>query len=189
VPTDERTDELFGSAGVERLLPHRPPFRLVDAVVSYELEPEPALRAIRRVDPADPWHAGHFPARALVPGSVILEGLAQAAGVMLALSALHREAQRHGIDAAQVHRALAESQPSGEIESLLARLRSPTTVGALADASVRFREPVMPGAVLLYAVRLVRALGEVWRCDAQATVDSRTVASGYVTLATIRGPQ
>jgi 3-hydroxyacyl-[acyl-carrier-protein] dehydratase len=61
------------------LLPHRPPFRFVDAVD--ELEPGTAIRARYRVTGEEPFLAGHFPGNPVFPGVLQLEALAQAGAI------------------------------------------------------------------------------------------------------------
>jgi 3-hydroxyacyl-[acyl-carrier-protein] dehydratase len=66
-------------------LPHRYPMLLVDRVES--LDPEKGIVAIKAVTINEPFFQGHFPARPIMPGVLIVEALAQAAGV-LAVKAL-----------------------------------------------------------------------------------------------------
>ncbi|GAA3991645.1 3-hydroxyacyl-ACP dehydratase FabZ [Comamonas faecalis] len=61
-------------------LPHRYPFLLVDKVV--ELERNKSIRAIKNVTFNEPFFTGHFPGRPVMPGVLILEALAQAAGLL-----------------------------------------------------------------------------------------------------------
>jgi 3-hydroxyacyl-[acyl-carrier-protein] dehydratase len=66
-------------------LPHRYPMLLVDRVES--LDPESGIVAIKAVTINEPFFQGHFPGRPIMPGVLIVEALAQAAGV-LAVEAL-----------------------------------------------------------------------------------------------------
>lgn len=61
-------------------LPHRYPFLLVDRVV--ELESNKRIRAIKNVTFNEPFFQGHFPGRPVMPGVLMLEALAQAAGLL-----------------------------------------------------------------------------------------------------------
>src|SRR5436305_7184683 len=66
-------------------LPHRYPMLLIDRVES--LNPETGIVAIKAVTINEPFFQGHFPGRPIMPGVLIVEALAQAAGV-LAVEAL-----------------------------------------------------------------------------------------------------
>ncbi len=66
---------------IETLIPHRPPFLWIDRVE--ELEPGVRCVAVKFVDPAIPIFAGHFPAKPILPGVLLIEAVAQTAGVML----------------------------------------------------------------------------------------------------------
>jgi 3-hydroxyacyl-[acyl-carrier-protein] dehydratase len=63
-----------------RQLPHRYPFLLVDRVV--ECVPGKHIRALKNVTINEPFFPGHFPQRPVMPGVMILEALAQAAGIL-----------------------------------------------------------------------------------------------------------
>jgi UDP-3-O-[3-hydroxymyristoyl] N-acetylglucosamine deacetylase / 3-hydroxyacyl-[acyl-carrier-protein] dehydratase len=68
--------------GIMRLLPHRYPFLLVDRVL--ELEPGRRVVAIKNVSVNEPFFQGHWPALPIMPGVLVIEALAQAAGVLIA---------------------------------------------------------------------------------------------------------
>jgi 3-hydroxyacyl-[acyl-carrier-protein] dehydratase len=61
-------------------LPHRYPMLLVDRVES--LDPDKGIVAIKAVTINEPFFQGHFPGRPIMPGVLIVEALAQAAGVL-----------------------------------------------------------------------------------------------------------
>lgn len=61
-------------------LPHRYPMLLVDRVA--ELVPDERITAIKAVSVNEPFFQGHFPGRPIMPGVLIVEALAQAAGVL-----------------------------------------------------------------------------------------------------------
>lgn len=65
---------------------HRYPFLLVDRVLSYHLESEahPSLLAIKNVTANEEFFLGHFPGNPVMPGVLIIETLAQAAGLLMA---------------------------------------------------------------------------------------------------------
>jgi 3-hydroxyacyl-[acyl-carrier-protein] dehydratase len=67
-------------AGIEALIPHRPPFLLIDRVT----ELEPGKRAVaEHTFSGDEWYqAGHFPGNPIVPGVILTESMAQTATVM-----------------------------------------------------------------------------------------------------------
>ena len=67
---------------VLELLPHRPPFLLVDEVE--ELEPGVRCVATRTLRADDFWFAGHFPGNPVMPGVLIVEALAQTATIAAA---------------------------------------------------------------------------------------------------------
>ena len=70
--------------GIMDLLPHRYPLLLVDRVL--EFEPKASIRAIKNVTYNEPFFQGHFPGYPLMPGVLIIEALAQTAGLLLMLS-------------------------------------------------------------------------------------------------------
>ncbi len=63
-----------------RLLPHRYPFVMIDRVLS--LVPDQKIEALKNVTINEPFFQGHFPAKPVMPGVLMLEGMAQAGGVL-----------------------------------------------------------------------------------------------------------
>lgn len=66
---------------IQKILPHRPPFLLIDRVE--ELEPGVGATGIKCVTMNEPFFQGHFPGRAVMPGVLILEALAQLGAVCM----------------------------------------------------------------------------------------------------------
>ena len=81
--TDQSTVAAIGPFDVKRVmaaLPHRYPMLLVDRVE--EIIPDRSIRAIKAVSFNESFFQGHFPGRPIMPGVLIVEALAQAAGVL-----------------------------------------------------------------------------------------------------------
>lgn len=72
--------ESFNINEVRNLLPHRYPFLLVDRVLA--CDPGRYLKAIKNVTCNEPFFQGHFPQKPVMPGVLILEAMAQAAGLL-----------------------------------------------------------------------------------------------------------
>lgn len=67
------------AADIMRIIPHRYPFLLVDRVI--ELEPGERAVGIKQVTANEPQFTGHFPERPIMPGVLMVEALAQTAGI------------------------------------------------------------------------------------------------------------
>ena len=79
------TPVTLGPAALERLLPHRPPMLLVDAIE--EVDPAGRLiRGHRHLSTDDPGFAGHFPGHAVYPGTLVVEAIGQLAVALLHFS-------------------------------------------------------------------------------------------------------
>ena len=70
----------FGYHDIAKLLPHRYPFQFVDRVL--EFEDGRRVVALKNVTINEPFFRGHFPEQPLMPGVLICEALAQAAGLL-----------------------------------------------------------------------------------------------------------
>lgn len=71
----------MNSEQIEKWLPHRYPFLLVDRVL--DLKPGESILALKNVTYNEPFFTGHFPGLKLMPGVLIVEALAQAGGILL----------------------------------------------------------------------------------------------------------
>ncbi|PRQ09232.1 3-hydroxyacyl-ACP dehydratase FabZ family protein [Enhygromyxa salina] len=159
----------WGPAEIERLLPHRAPLLLVDRVDQFVPGPRPRLRAGLSVDGAEPVFRAHFPGRPIWPGAYLLEGLAQAAGLLLGLDQMFAT---HGADGV---RSFAEPG------SLAATNFS--AGGLLARAEVAFLEPVAPPAKLVYELRRRGGADRIERVDGRVEVEGHAVAEGSLVIA------
>ncbi len=77
----DKAGVVMDMAAIQAVLPHRYPFLFVDRVV--EMEPMKRLVAFKSVTMNEPFFAGHFPGHPVMPGVLILEALAQAAGLLV----------------------------------------------------------------------------------------------------------
>jgi 3-hydroxyacyl-[acyl-carrier-protein] dehydratase len=144
---------LYDRAIIETILPHRPPFLFVDRVMA--LKPGERLEAERDLRPDEPHFAGHFPGRPLMPGVLVTEAMAQASGLLLALSG-------------------REGRPI---------LPGPPGTIVLAAAQVKFVRPAVPGETLTLTAGFERSLGALYHFSVAAAVGRRAVASGTLVLA------
>jgi 3-hydroxyacyl-[acyl-carrier-protein] dehydratase len=75
------TNIVFSVEEIHKLLPHRYPFALVDRIIAYE----PGKRAVgvKNITFNEPQFQGHFPGRAIMPGVLMVEAIAQVGGVVV----------------------------------------------------------------------------------------------------------
>ncbi|HEV7777753.1 MAG TPA: 3-hydroxyacyl-ACP dehydratase FabZ [Luteibacter sp.] len=130
---------------IQRLLPHRYPFLLVDRVI--ELEKGKRIVAIKNVTINEPFFQGHFPGHPVMPGVLIVEAMAQTAGLLTQIT----------------------SQIDGNNGSPLFYL--------VKVDNARFSAVVAPGDQLRMEVSLKRLLRGMGLFEARALVDGKEVAS------------
>jgi 3-hydroxyacyl-[acyl-carrier-protein] dehydratase len=130
---------------IQQLLPHRYPFLLVDRVV--ELVPDKRVVALKNVTINEPFFQGHFPGHPVMPGVLIVEAMAQTAGLLTQISS-----------------------------RLKGNTGSPLFYLAKVD-NARFNAIVAPGDQLRMEVTLKRLLRSMGIFEAKATVDGKEVAS------------
>jgi 3-hydroxyacyl-[acyl-carrier-protein] dehydratase len=144
---------------IQRFLPHRAPFLLVDRVLEIHptsdvKNPDPAARvgvkvvALKNVSYNEPFFPGHFPGFPLMPGVLIVEALAQTASFSL------YPYIAHDLDR-------------------LARGFQCILVGV---DGARFRKPVVPGDTLRLETTVTKCRGKLWAFDGKAYVDGQLVA-------------
>jgi len=118
----------FGRETIESIIPHRPPFLLVDEVL--ELEPGRKVRGRFLVPEDGWWFQGHFPGRPVMPGVLTIEAIAQCGAVAV----LADEANRGkvpffaGIDDCRFKRVV-EPGDVLELECEFLRVRGPIAKG------------------------------------------------------------
>jgi 3-hydroxyacyl-[acyl-carrier-protein] dehydratase len=76
----------LGASDIQKLLPHRYPFLLIDRVV--EFEHGKRILAYKNLTINEPFFQGHFPAQPVMPGVLVVEALAQAGGVLYQLTGM-----------------------------------------------------------------------------------------------------
>ncbi|HGZ70123.1 MAG TPA: 3-hydroxyacyl-ACP dehydratase FabZ [Nitratifractor sp.] len=137
---------LYNVMEIQEILPHRYPFLLVDRIT--ELEPSKMITGYKNVSISEPVFQGHFPDHPIYPGVMIIEGMAQAGGV-LAFKSMNE----------------ADQESSQE-----------KVVYFMSIDKAKFRAPVVPGDRLEYRLTVIKNRGAVWNLDAKAYVDGKLVA-------------
>ncbi|SPN73771.1 (3R)-hydroxymyristoyl-[acyl-carrier-protein] dehydratase,(3R)-hydroxymyristoyl-ACP dehydratase,beta-hydroxyacyl-(acyl-carrier-protein) dehydratase FabZ,FabA-like domain [Chlamydia serpentis] len=133
------------------LLPHRYPFLLVDKVLSYDID-KLSITAQKNVTINEPFFMGHFPNAPIMPGVLILEALAQAAGVLLGLVLENDKSKRIalflGIQKAKFRQAVRP----GDVLTLHADFSLISSKGGKALAQARVDSQLVTEAELSFAL-------------------------------------
>jgi 3-hydroxyacyl-[acyl-carrier-protein] dehydratase len=95
-------------------LPHRPPFVFVREIVDYD--PGKSVNARTSFDANDPMFAGHFPGNPIVPGVIVTEALAQAAGIAAAAGYSENERPIFLLSAIRTMKFLRPVRPDEQID-------------------------------------------------------------------------
>ena len=137
---------LYNVVEIQEILPHRFPFLLVDRITA--LEKGTSIEAYKNVSISEPVFQGHFPDHPIYPGVMIIEGMAQAGGV------------------------LAFKSMDGVSQEEIAN----KVVYFMSIDKAKFRAPVTPGDQLIYKINVIKNKGAVWQLEAKAYVDDKVVA-------------
>jgi len=128
---------------IQKILPHRFPFLLIDRVV--EMEEGKFIDAYKNVSISENIFQGHFPGHPIYPGVMIVEGMAQAGGI-LAFKSMSEEDQAN-------------------IENKV--------VYFMSIDNCKFRAPVRPGDRLEYRLSVTKHRGNIWMLRGEAYVDGK----------------
>jgi len=137
---------LYDVVEIQKILPHRYPFLLIDRVT--KLEKGVSIEAFKNVSISEPIFQGHFPDHPIYPGVMIIEGMAQAGGVLAFKSSSEEE----------------QEEASNKV------------VYFMSIDKAKFRSPVTPGDQLIYKLTVLKQRGAIWQLDAKAYVDDKLVA-------------
>ena len=137
---------LYDVVEIQKILPHRYPFLLLDRVT--KLEKGVSIEGYKNVSISEPVFQGHFPDHPIYPGVMIIEGMAQAGGVLAFKSSSEEEQE-----------AAANK-----------------VVYFMSIDKAKFRAPVTPGDQLIYKLTVLKQRGAIWQLSAKAYVDDKLVA-------------
>ncbi len=131
---------------IQKIIPHRYPFLLLDRVT--EIKENESLIGFKNVTIGDNVFQGHFPGHPIYPGVMILEGMAQAGGI-LAFKSMGN---------------MTEEQAANKV------------VYFMSIDKAKFRAPVKPGDRLEYRISVIKNKGQIWVLDGKAFVDNVLVS-------------
>lgn len=140
---------------IEKLIPHRYPFLLVDRIIDYE--PNEYAVGIKNVTYGDHFFTGHFPGEPIMPGVLMVEAMAQTAAILVAKGyRLSLEVKPAETEADQ-----SETEAKGVL--------------FMSIEEVKFRKPVTPGDRLELHVKVLKNRRDVWKFEGQGIVDGAKV--------------
>ena len=135
---------------IQEILPHRFPFLLIDRVE--KIEKGKTIEAYKNITIGEQVFQGHFPKLPIYPGVMIIEGMAQAGGV-LAFESMKKSEQEDTKD---------------------------KVVFFMSIDKAKFRKPVVPGDKLDYRLSVIKNRGSIWILDGKSYVNSELVAEAQL---------
>jgi len=131
---------------IQKILPHRFPFLLVDRVV--KLDSGKSIEAYKNITITEQVFQGHFPGHPIYPGVMIIEGMAQAGGI-LAFKSMDEAGQNDTKD---------------------------KVVYFMSIDKAKFRNPIKPGDKLVYKLNVLKHKSNIWVLEGKAYVDDKLTA-------------
>ncbi len=132
-----------------RVLPHRYPFLLVDRIK--EVEPEKRIVGIKNVTINEPFFNGHFPGAPVMPGVLIIESMAQVAGMLVYRDMPDRDKKLimfTGIESARFRRPVV---PGHQLEIEMTWLQRRKNFGKM-EGKARVEGNLAAEAIVLFAI-------------------------------------
>lgn len=176
---------MLGSKFIEGLLPHRPPFLMVESIIRYEGGDAPALKAERPIHCSEPVFSEVKPPL-FWPSIYIVEGFAQCCNLLSILWAIERSYATKGNILGSFEGELmkiGENNDSEALKNLSEYFEGDITksfsrVGLLAFVDVEIIGKVIAGELLSYEIQQIKAHGELSQFTVSANVGEQKVAQG-----------
>ncbi len=178
---------MFGLKVIERLLPHRPPFLMIESVVAYVGGDAPSLNAERPIRRSESVFAGAEPPLCW-PSVYVIEGLGQSCNLLSIINTIERSLTAHGSESGNICDALMslEANRDDDATKLLLQflegdaMKTFSRIGLLASVDVEVIGRVCAGELLRYEVRRSHVLGELSRFTVRACVGEREIVHGAI---------
>lgn len=174
----------LGPDVVQRLIPHRRPLLLVDAVEAFRRAPQPTLWARRQISANEDVFDGHFPGLHLWPGVYTIEGLGQTTLLLSVILFLVAQRESAGGTERELLDALRELDPAhgaARRGATVALAPPDPRAGVAGQVDIKLVAPVYAGQTLRYRVALTHRIDAFARFDVEAESEGTVVARGTMT--------
>jgi beta-hydroxyacyl-ACP dehydratase FabZ len=149
VTSDATSSVIYTVTDIMKILPHRYPFLLVDRII--ELEPGKRIVGLKNVTVNEEFFQGHFPGVPVMPGVLVIESMAQVAGVMIYRDLPERESKLiyfTGIEGAKFRRPVV---PGDQLRLEVGFLNRRNNFGKV-DGTATVDGKLVAQAVLMFAI-------------------------------------